>query len=124
MSLGKKIKEARKAKGITQQELAKLIGKGFSTVQKYEIDVIQPPLDVFSKIAEVLGIKYYAFTPDGEIHINDENAFYLDSDENETENEKNEMLEKFDALNANGKKKAMEYIDDLFYHPKYNDEEQ
>ena len=56
MTLGERIKAARKEKGITQKELADLINKGFSTVQKYEIDVIEPPISVLEKIAKALEI--------------------------------------------------------------------
>lgn len=56
MSIGENIKKARKQKGITQKELSEKIGKGFSTVQKYEIDVIVPPISIINKIAEVLEV--------------------------------------------------------------------
>lgn len=56
MTMGEIIKQARKKAGFTQQELANEIGKGFSTVQKYEMDLITPPPDTIIKISQVLKI--------------------------------------------------------------------
>jgi len=57
ISLGQRIQRYRKNKNITQKELAEKIGKGVSTVQKYEIDVITPPIEVIKKIADVLEVE-------------------------------------------------------------------
>lgn len=64
MTLGERIKLERKKKGITQKQLAEKINKGFSTVQKYEIDVITPPLDMIQKIADALEISVMDLMPD------------------------------------------------------------
>lgn len=56
MNIGEKIKNARKEKKMTQRELAESIGKGFSTVQKYELNLIQPPVDVIEDISKVLSV--------------------------------------------------------------------
>lgn len=53
--IGKRIKEIRKQKKITQSELAKLIGKKEVTVRKYENGSIEIPLNVLNDIAENLG---------------------------------------------------------------------
>lgn len=57
MTIGKRIKRARENAMLTQKELAEKIGKGFSTVQKYELDLVSPPLETLQKIAEVLCIQ-------------------------------------------------------------------
>ena len=54
MEMWKNIQKIRKSKKMTQQELADRIGKGKSTVQKYELGITCPPLDVIRKICEVL----------------------------------------------------------------------
>ena len=55
MSIGNQIKKARKKNKITQKQLAVKINKAFSSVQKYEMDIIQPPIDVIQDIANALG---------------------------------------------------------------------
>ena len=55
-SLGNQIKAARKKKNITQKQLASLIGKTTSSVQKYENGETEPPLGVVRAIADALDI--------------------------------------------------------------------
>ena len=49
-NIGKLIKETRKSLGITQAELAKLLGKGRTTITEYERGQIIPPGDILLKI--------------------------------------------------------------------------
>lgn len=57
MTLGRRIREARKNKGLTQEELAmKLDKKGKSIVQKYESDDTVPSLAVLNQIATILNV--------------------------------------------------------------------
>lgn len=56
MSVASNIQQARKAAKLTQAQLAEKIGKGFSTVQKYELGLAKPPIDVMQKIAEALDV--------------------------------------------------------------------
>jgi len=54
MEYGKRIKEARLNAKITQKGLAGAIGKSVSSVQKYEMDLATPPIDILKKIAAAL----------------------------------------------------------------------
>lgn len=56
MSIGENIKKFRKAARITQKELARRINKSYSSVQKYELDLANPSLDVIRDIAVVCGV--------------------------------------------------------------------
>ena len=56
MSIGENIKKFRKAARITQKELAQRINKSYSSVQKYELDLANPSLDVIRDIAAVCGV--------------------------------------------------------------------
>ena len=55
-SLGERIKKLRKAKGLTQSDLAENINKSLRMVQKYEANDVAPGLDVIDNIAEALEI--------------------------------------------------------------------
>ena len=59
-SVGQNIKRFRKEAGLTQKELATLIGKTLSSIQKYEMDIAAPPLAVINKIAAVLNEDIFA----------------------------------------------------------------
>ena len=56
MNLGKKIKEARKAQGLTQQELADRLGVHRSTCANYEIERRRPSLNELKEIAKILHV--------------------------------------------------------------------
>lgn len=51
-----RIREIRKQKGITQQQLAEKIGVSLSVISRYESGTITPPSERLAKLAEVLGV--------------------------------------------------------------------
>ena len=51
-----RIKKIREDKGLTQVELAKLIGIGNSTFSRYERGEVNPSAEMLSKIAIALGV--------------------------------------------------------------------
>ena len=55
-SLGGKIRTLRKAKKLTQDELAALIGVKRATISNYEIDRRQPSLSDLKRFAEFFGV--------------------------------------------------------------------
>lgn len=58
VELGKKIKDARKAKGLTQQELGKIVGVQKSAIAKYESGrVVNIKRSTLQKIASALNIR-------------------------------------------------------------------
>ena len=56
MDIGKRIKSARKAKGLTQKQLAEAVGVVTGTIQQYELGKRQPRIEQIEKIAEILGV--------------------------------------------------------------------
>lgn len=56
MELSERIKAARKSAKMTQKELASRINKSFSTVQKYELGLATPPIDVLTDISRALNV--------------------------------------------------------------------
>lgn len=112
MSIGENIKKYRKEKGLTQKELADKIGKGFLTVQKYELNISQPPIDVLNRIADTLDIDV-------------SKLFYIENTLNqssEDEAQRQEMylkelredtINKYDSLDPFGQKAANKYINFL-----------
>jgi transcriptional regulator with XRE-family HTH domain len=53
-SFGKKLKECREEKAVSQSELAKMLNTNHSIIGKYERDEVKPSIDVVKKLAEVL----------------------------------------------------------------------
>ena len=56
ITLGKKIKEYRLKRGMTQEELAERLFSRKSTISEYENDKIDIKISVLREIAKVLGI--------------------------------------------------------------------
>jgi transcriptional regulator with XRE-family HTH domain len=54
ISFGKKLRECREAKGLSQSELARQLGTNHSIIGKYERDEVKPTIDVVKKIANML----------------------------------------------------------------------
>lgn len=51
-----RIKEILDEKGVSQTELASLLGKSFNMVNLYATNKVQPPIPVLYRIAELLNI--------------------------------------------------------------------
>lgn len=53
-AIGQRIKMLRKKKGLSQTELAQMLGKSLRTVQKYETGEIEVSISVINQITEIL----------------------------------------------------------------------
>lgn len=53
MSFGKKLKQLREAKGLTQTELSQMLGTSLKTISNYEVKGTRPrTMDMYEKIAD------------------------------------------------------------------------
>lgn len=53
---GEKLLKIRKAKGLTQTELGEIIGRGYSSISKYENGSQKPELDTVVELADILNV--------------------------------------------------------------------
>ncbi len=65
-NLGQRLKEFRRKRGVSQAELARLVGVTASTISQIEGDIIYPSLPALLKIAEVLAVEVTSFFAGGE----------------------------------------------------------
>jgi transcriptional regulator with XRE-family HTH domain len=56
MSFGKRLLEARKNKGFSQEDLAGQLGTKGPAIGRYERDEMRPSIDVAAKIANILDV--------------------------------------------------------------------
>jgi transcriptional regulator with XRE-family HTH domain len=56
MKIGEKIKELRKNRGITQEQLAEKLGISFQAVSKWENDVAYPDITLVPVLAGIFGV--------------------------------------------------------------------
>lgn len=72
--IGKMIRQARKTKGMTVEELAEKICKSSTTVYKYERDEVAPDLITTLEICNVLGLDINDLTVKDRIEVNRETS--------------------------------------------------
>lgn len=65
--IGAKIREVRRAAGLTQKELGAAVGKGISTVSEWEKDLRSPDVELIPRIADACGVSI-AELLDVEVH--------------------------------------------------------
>ena len=66
MTLGEKIKQARKKAGLTQKQLGETIGAAAVTIRQYEAGSREPSNAILIKLASALGLPnpaYFYFDP-------------------------------------------------------------
>jgi transcriptional regulator with XRE-family HTH domain len=56
MSFGKKLLEARKRKGLSQSDVAKVLNTKGPAIGRYERDEMKPSIDVATKLANLLDV--------------------------------------------------------------------
>lgn len=59
MTVGERIRAARKKAGLTQKELGEQCGIAEPTIRRYELGKLNPKIETLKKIAEPLGIPVY-----------------------------------------------------------------
>lgn len=60
-ALGKKIKQIRKSKNLTQESLAELIGLEVPSLSNIETGKFAPSIDTLQKLCDVLGVEPWEF---------------------------------------------------------------
>ena len=56
MNIGNKIKELRKSRGLTQEQLANAIGISFQAVSKWETNIAYPDITLAPVLANFFGV--------------------------------------------------------------------
>ena len=129
MSVGKKVKQLREERGLTQEELAKKLGYSHkSSINKIESGKADLTQSKIIEIARVFGVSpCYLLEVEGEWDRHDENASPTLSTEVKLfegikvlfGSDAVELFTAFVQLNEQGKKKALETVSDLLEIPKY-----
>ncbi|MBO6180269.1 helix-turn-helix transcriptional regulator [bacterium] len=57
--LGQKIKEIRKLRGMTQEQLAEIVGIGISNISYIETGKFAPSIENFEKVVKALDVEPY-----------------------------------------------------------------
>ena len=112
-NIGENIKRARKEQGLTQRELGEKIGKKYSTVQKYENGIIEPPISVIRDIAAALEVDPYS------IASFDAATKMLEERINAREAAQKRLDAACKKLTSEGLEKAADIVEIIAGNPKY-----
>lgn len=63
MTTGQRIKAMRKNAGMTQAELAEMLGIPYQSISQWERDTRNPKYESLVKIADAIGVKWYDLVP-------------------------------------------------------------
>lgn len=69
--LGKALKKMRKKKGLSQEEIAKILGIARTTVAGYEQEYREPTFDLIEEIAKICDFKIIFKSKDEEFQLKD-----------------------------------------------------
>lgn len=131
MCLGENIRFLRTKKGYSQDDIASKLGyKSFTTIQKWESGVSEPPLKALKKLSEIFNIDMndLATKKLSTDTNNDNNVYYLDVggiviEVNQAKQEQMEAAKRILAycnkLNDIGIKEAAKRVEELTYIPEY-----
>ena len=118
MTFAERLRAFRKQAHLTQKELGEKSGLAEINIRQYEAGKYIPKPEAGRKIAVALGVS----VPD--LYGWDEDEQHLESIRTglkfiETDELNRELMEGFSALNQKGKRKAVDYINDLSHIPEY-----
>lgn len=127
MTTGQRIKEARKKAGLTQAELAKMLGVSNSFIAQYENDLRKPKIETLQRIAVELEISPTALLPDstieswksGKQYGSDESIQKLFEYGYHFSDDEIELVNIYWDLNKSGREKAIERVRELGEIPRY-----
>jgi len=114
VEIGKRIQECRRARGLSQDELAELALLNRVTVAKYESGKVEPGVRAMLRIAAALEMSV------GELLNSEELPASAPSD---SQDEERTLLATFRHLNSIGRKKVRDYVADLAGNPAYLEDE-
>lgn len=121
MDLGNNIKKYRKEAGLTQKDLAEILGVAIGTIQQYELGKRQPRLEMINRIARALGIGIRRLYPDFQMEDWKQTETYQNARlQNKLDPLRSDLLSYFQELNEEGKKEAVKRVAELTELKKYS----
>lgn len=98
MSFGKRLTEARKKKGLSQEEVAKLLNTKAPVIGRYEREEMIPSVEVATKLAALLGVSMDYMVGNTETEIDNETLKRIQQIQVLNEEEKAHLYALMDAF--------------------------
>lgn len=126
MSIGKNIKSLRESRGLTQDELGKIIGVSGKTISSWELETKTPRMGALQSLADFFQIKKSDIIEDDTNNI--EADLYktlseLCSQSKNVDVDTQKLLDNYSRLNASGRIEAQKRVSELTEIERYRQEE-
>lgn len=118
MTIGERIRAKRKGAGMTQADLAQLLGVTPQLVSQYETDTKRPKLETLQRIAVALGCYVADLIPNGD-WANVPREELIESWEAPLPGEFDRLTGFYQRLNPTGQRIAVERVEELTKIPEY-----
>lgn len=116
MNIGNNIRKIRQSKGLTQKDLADMLGKTPQYVSKLEKNINSLNFTTINSLADALGVSIY--------ELQGVKWMVTSMDRlGEVKEQKEVLLNLYDQLNELGKDKAIERVEELTELKKYTDKD-
>ena len=130
MTIGERIRNARKARNLTQKQLGELAGIAEPTIRRYELGRLKPKFETIVKIADALNESVWELYSNHELDSVTLDQFdestkkiaYFVREYSNAEETTQRLLEAFRKLNIMGRKIAIERVEELVEIPRYQEE--
>ena len=116
MTFGDRLRKARKDKGLTQKQLADLIGAKHNSISDWENNKNRPDPDTIEYICGALEIPVSRLFSES---VQNKKSPELTEVSPRDDKNKQELLQIYDGLNADGQTNMMTYAQFLSEQPKY-----
>lgn len=98
MSFGKRLLEARKNRGLSQEEVAKVLGTKGPAIGRYERDEMKPSVEVARKMADLLDVSLDYLTGKTDIEFDSATLKRIEAISDLPEGDRNFILRALDGL--------------------------
>jgi transcriptional regulator with XRE-family HTH domain len=98
MTFGEQITSLRKRKGLSQNDLGKVVGTSGDIIGKYERDEVKPSIEVASKVADALEVSLDFLLGKTTAELDKKSLRRLQDIQRLTEKDKEHVLEMVDAF--------------------------
>lgn len=122
MTLGERIKSARRECGMTQKDLADKTGMTYQQISQYERNERRPKLETLQRIAVALGCYVADLMPNGD-WANVPREDLIESWEAPLPGEFDRLTGFYQRLNPTGQRIAVERVEELTKIPEYQRKE-
>lgn len=119
MTIGERIKQARKTKGLTQKQLGEMSGTSETTVKQYELGKRQPRIEQLQALATALNVPMFYLLGDTDDPNDKSKTHWAEIVDFSDQTLGERLVNAFMELNLTGQEEAVKRVEELICVPYY-----